>query len=61
MAMQAAHFLDGTEFTIGGWYQDSFVRTDEGRRTAEVVLNVTWRHGDESIIAAAVERSSKRG
>jgi hypothetical protein len=61
MAMQAAHFLDGTEFTIGGWYQDSLVRTDEGWRIAEVLLNVTWRRGDESIMAAAVERSSKKG
>ena len=59
--MQAAHFLDGTEFTIGGWYQDSLVRTDEGWRIAEVVLNITWRRGDESVMATAVERSSNRG
>ena len=58
MAMEATHFLDATEFTIGGWYRDSLVRTDEGWRIAEVVLNVTWRHGDESIMATAVESSS---
>lgn len=58
MAMQAAHFLDGIEFTIGGWYQDSLIRTADGWRINAVTLNVTWRRGDESIMAAAVERSA---
>ena len=58
MAMQAAHFLDGTEFTIGGWYQDELVRTADGWRIAQVTLNVTWRRGDESIMAAAVQRAA---
>ena len=57
MAMQAAHFLDGVEFTIGGWYQDSLLRTDKGWRIAAVTLHVTWRRGDESIMAAALTRS----
>ncbi len=57
MAMQAAHFLDGTEFTIGGWYQDALVRTAAGWRIEAVTLNVTWRRGDESIMQEAVARS----
>ena len=54
MAMQAAHFLDGVEFTIGGWYQDELVRTNDGWKIAAVTLHVTWRRGDESIMAKAV-------
>jgi len=50
MAMQAAHFLNGVEFTIGGWYHDELVRTDDGWKIAAVTLNVTWRRGDESIM-----------
>jgi len=57
MAMQAAHFLDGIEFTIGGWYHDSLMRVEGSWRITAVTLNVTWRRGDESIMAAAVERS----
>ncbi len=58
MSMQAAHFLDDIEFTIGGWYQDSLVRTETGWRIEAVTLNVTWRRGDESIMAAAIERAA---
>lgn len=54
MAMQAAHFLDGVEFTIGGWYQDSLVRIDNTWRISAVTLHVTWRRGDESIMAKAL-------
>lgn len=60
MAMQAAHFLDGIEFTIGGWYEDSLIRTDVGWRIAAVTLNVTWRRGDESIMQRAVARSGEQ-
>jgi hypothetical protein len=59
MAIQAAHFLDGTEFTIGGWYHDSLVRTDGGWRIAAVTLNVTWRRGDASIMERALTRSRR--
>ena len=61
MAMQAAHFLDGREFAIGGWYQDSLVRVDGAWRICSVTLSVTWRRGDESIMAAAIERSTQQG
>lgn len=54
MAMQAAHFLGGIEFTIGGWYHDSLTRTDAGWKIEAVTLHVTWRRGDESIMARAV-------
>ena len=50
MAMQATHFLNDVEFTIGGWYLDEAVRTDEGWKLAAVTLNVTWRRGDASIM-----------
>lgn len=50
MAMQAAHFRDGIEFTIGGWYDDQLVRTDRGWKISAVTLNVTWRRGDDSIM-----------
>jgi len=54
MAMQAAHFLDGVEFRIGGWYQDRAVLTETGWKLAGVTLNVTWRNGDESIMQRAL-------
>lgn len=50
MAMQAAHFLDGVEFTIGGWYHDRIVRVAAGWKIQAVTLNVTWRRGDASIM-----------
>lgn len=50
MAMQAAHFLDGVEFTIGGWYNDRAVRVGDAWKLQAVTLNVTWRRGDESIM-----------
>ncbi len=59
MAIQAAHFLDGTEFTIGGWYHDSLVRTEGGWKIAAVTLNVTWRRGDASIMERALTRSRR--
>lgn len=59
MAMQAAHFLGdapGNEFTIGGWYDDRLVRIDGAWNIEAVTLNVTWRRGNEAIMAAAIER-----
>lgn len=50
MAMQAAHFLDGVEFTIGGYYDDRVVRVDDDWKLEAVTLNVTWRRGDASIM-----------
>lgn len=49
-SMQAAHFLDGVEFTLGGWYEDQLVRTDIGWKIGAVQLTVTWRRGDETIM-----------
>lgn len=63
MAMQAAHFLGDppeNEFTIGGWYLDRLVRVDGVWKIAAVTLNVTWRRGNESIMAAAVARGRGR-
>lgn len=60
MSMQAAHFLDDRDFTIGGWYDDRVVRTAEGWKLRAVTLTVTWRRGDEAIMAEAVERAAHR-
>ncbi len=50
MAMQAAHFLNGVEYTIGGWYLDQVVRVNGRWKIAAVTLNVTWERGDRSIM-----------
>jgi hypothetical protein len=58
MTMQAVHFLDGSEFTLGGWYDDHVILTDQGWKLAGVTLHVTWRRGDESIMSKALERTA---
>ncbi len=63
MYMQAAHFLNDwpdPEFTIGGYYDDQLVLTDDGWRITAVTLTVWWRRGDEALMAAAAERGAKR-
>lgn len=60
MAMQAAHFLDGVEFTIGGWYLDRLVRRADEWKIEAVTLNVTWRRGEESIMARAAQLGAER-
>lgn len=67
--MQATHFLwrddlaettgsDNPEFTIGGFYDDRLVRTDEADgarfwRIERVELTVWWRRGNEAIMELA--------
>lgn len=60
MYMQAAHFLDGVEFTIGGYYDDRLVRRGRDWCIAGVTLNVWWRRGDDSIMARAHEIGARR-
>jgi hypothetical protein len=60
--MQAAHFLDDgrgdePEFTIGGYYDDHLVRTDDGWRIDAVTLTVWWRRGNDDIMRRARERT----
>lgn len=63
MYMQAVHILHEApepEFTIGGYYDDKLVRTDDGWRITAVTLTVWWRRGDASIMAAARDRGTKQ-
>ena len=61
MYMQAAHFLaedlvpegSGREYTIGGYYDDRLVRTDEGWKIEAVTLNVLWHRGNREIMEIA--------
>ena len=53
--MQAAHFLGGTEFTIGGFYDDHLVLgVDDRWRIDAVRLTVWWRRGDDTIMQQAL-------
>lgn len=60
MYMQAEHVLDDDVaspwFTLGGYYTDQVVRTEQGWRIEAVTLTVLWRRGDPSIMATALER-----
>lgn len=59
MYMQAVHMLDDDpepEFTIGGYYDDTLVRTDTGWLISGVTLNVWWRRGNADIMSIASER-----
>ena len=59
MYMQAAHFLDGDEFTIGGFYDDHLVLGDDHRwRLDAVALTVWWRRGDDTIMKRARARET---
>jgi 3-phenylpropionate/cinnamic acid dioxygenase small subunit len=63
MYMQAAHFLEDwptPEFTIGGYYDDRLVRTDNGWRITAVTLTVWWRRGDSQLMVEARERGLRR-
>ncbi|HEY5678503.1 MAG TPA: nuclear transport factor 2 family protein [Pseudomonadales bacterium] len=59
MYMKAEHFLrndqGGMDFTIGGYYDDRLVRTDEGWKMQAVTLNVFWSRGNRQIMALAAE------
>jgi SnoaL-like domain len=56
MYVQAAHFLWSApepEYTIGGYYDDTLVRTGDGWRIDGVTLTVWWRRGDPGIMVTA--------
>ena len=59
MYMQAEHFLENDQgepdFTIGGYYDNQFVRTDSGWRISAVTLNVLWSRGNRNIMTLALE------
>lgn len=61
MYMQAAHFLDDVEFTIGGYYDDTLRRREADHRWVidSVTLTVWWRRGDPDIMRRARERGPR--
>lgn len=61
--MQAAHFLlddPEPEFTIGGFYDDSLIRTNTGWKISAVTLTVWWRRGNADIMERARARGIER-
>ncbi len=67
--MQAEHFIerepddglaDGEDrWTIGGYYVNELVRTDEGWKLSKVTLNVTWQTGNADVSRIALKRGRK--
>lgn len=56
-SMRADHFLDGARYTLGGSYEHRVRRGEDGERViAGVTLTVTWREGDEGMLAVAAAR-----
>ena len=55
--MQAEHFLetdDGMkECTLGGFYTNDLVRTDDGWKISRCTLKVTWSRGDYGVFELA--------
>lgn len=61
--MQAAHFLHDwadPEFTIGGYYDNDLVSTDDGWKLTAVRLTVWWRRGDPDLMVEAARRGAER-
>lgn len=54
--VQAQHVRDeaegGSLYTVGGRYEDRFVRTDDGWRIAERHIVVMWTNGNRQVFAA---------
>jgi len=58
--MQAEHFLrtdNGMkECTLGGYYTNDLVRTDDGWKISRCTLKVTWSRGDYGVFELAATR-----
>ena len=58
--MQSEHFLaneDGdNSHSIGGYYIDKLVRTEDGWRICAVNLNILWKRGNPQVNTLAVQR-----
>ncbi|MDX1580705.1 MAG: nuclear transport factor 2 family protein, partial [Alphaproteobacteria bacterium] len=50
--------LGDNENTIGGFYNNHFVRTNEGWRIDKLQLNLTWSKGNRHIYQLAAEALS---
>jgi 3-phenylpropionate/cinnamic acid dioxygenase small subunit len=63
MYMQAAHFfandLGDAEFTLGGYYDDRLVRTENGWKIEAVTLTVLWNRGNRHIMSLAAARGEE--
>lgn len=65
--MQAEHFIErepddsleegADRWTIGGYYVNELVRTNEGWKLAKVTLNVSWSTGNVDVSQIALRRS----
>ena len=62
--LRARHVIlnDGVadHYTIGGYYTNRFVRTDEGWKLCVRRLTVTWTEGDRGLTAVAEQLGRKR-
>jgi hypothetical protein len=62
MYVQATHVLDPSDaaavYTVGGYYDDDLVRSEEGWILRGVKLTVLWHTGDPSIMQAARARGT---
>lgn len=46
-------------YTLGGWYADRLVASDDGWLLAEMALHVEWDRGEKAILAQAQERGAR--
>jgi hypothetical protein len=60
MYVQAEHFLINSSgdnwFTIGGYYNDRLLRTDDGWKITAKKLVVTWNRGNRHVLTMAADR-----
>ena len=54
--MTAQHVIDGNWCTLGGYYTNTLVRTDERWKICRCQLTVTWSTGDRSVFDVARRR-----
>ena len=64
MYMQAAHFMTNDrgddEFTIGGYYDDTLIRHDDGWLIDGLKLTVLWSRGNRHIMDLAAALGAER-
>jgi len=67
-SMQAEHFVtpgpgdpaDADRWTIGGYYTNELVRTQEGWKLRKIMLQVTWSRGNPDVSRIALRRSREQ-
>ncbi|MGI8926311.1 MAG: nuclear transport factor 2 family protein [Tepidiformaceae bacterium] len=62
--MRAEHFVLNNEgenyYTMGGYYTNALVRTEEGWKLRGVTLTVTWNRGNRHVLRLAAQRGRER-